>query len=596
MSKSSPHHARVATLRAVMKKKGLAAVIIPRQDEFQGENVAPYAERLKWLTGFKGSWGVAVVGARKAALFVDGRYTLQARQQTDASLFQPHHLMEDPPAQWLKRNIKKSEKVGFDPWVTPMAEAKKLRATLADVGAKLVALPRNPVDMVWPDQPPRPETPVTNHAVTHAGMATVEKLSNVAVTLEKRGADATFLADPASVCWLLNIRGQDVPFTPFLLAYAIVHRKGKAELFASAKRMTTEAQSALSAVATCRPAANLSARLAALAGKTVSLDPNLAPEAVRLALVKIGAKIIEAQDPCVLPKACKNTTELEGARNAQRRDGAALSRFLHWLDEYAGRDQHTEATLADKFSALRQESNMLRGFSFEAISAAGPNAASPHYHLEPATARAIQHGEIYLIDSGGQYLDGTTDVTRSVIIGAATAEMRDRFTRVLKGMIGMSLLRFPKGTTGSHIDAIARAALWKAGLDYDHGTGHGVGSYLSVHEGPARISKASHVALEPGMILSNEPGYYKRGHFGIRIENLLAITAADPIEGGDHPMMGFKTLTLAPIDRRLIDTHLMTREELNWLDAYHARVLRELSLLVPPETKAWLETVCAPLT
>jgi Xaa-Pro aminopeptidase len=586
---------RLATLRSLMKAKGLSAVIVPRQDEFQGEYVAPYAERLKWLTGFAGSWGVAIVGLRKAAIFVDGRYTVQVREQVDVKLFEPQHLIDEPPANWLKRNLKTGDKIAFDPWVMSLADARKYRATAAEIGATLVALPRNPVDQIWNEQPARPSSAIRHHGVQHAGLSAPEKLKVVTAALRTQGADAVLLADPASVCWALNIRSDDVPFTPFPLAYAIVHRKGKAELFADIKRLTPEARSALAAIATCRAPLDLAARLKALTKKTVALDPALAPEGARLALLKAGAKVVEAQDPCVLPKARKNPTEQQGARDAQRRDGAALSRFLEWISRNAAGGQHTEATAAARLEDFRSETNLLRGLSFSSISASGPNAAIPHYHLDPATARPLASGEIYLIDSGGQYLDGTTDVTRTTMIGPPTDEIRDRFTRVLKGMIGISVLRFPKGTTGAHIDAIARMVLWKAGLDFDHGTGHGVGSYLSVHEGPARISKASHVALEPGMILSNEPGYYKQGHFGIRIENLLIVTTATPVDGGERDMMGFETLTLAPIDRSLIDTHLLTRDELTWLDAYHARVLREVSPLVPDSTKAWLVQACAPL-
>lgn len=596
MNTAAPHAARLKALRTLMKARSLAAVIVPRQDEFQGEYVAPYAERLQWLTGFKGSWGVAIVGTRKAAIFVDGRYTLQVRSQTDTTLFEPHHLIEDPPANWIARTIKRGEKIGFDPWVTTVAEARKLRSAAETAGAKLIPLPRNPVDMVWKDQPPRPTGMIEAHDIAHAGAAAATKLKSIAATLEKQGADAAFVADPASVCWALNIRGSDVPFTPFPLAYALLRRKGKAELFADAKRLTAEARAALKDVAVCKTPSDLQDRLAELHGKAVSLDPNHAPEAVRLALLKAGAKVIEAQDPCLMPKARKNATEQQGAREAQRRDGGALTRFLKWVADNGANGDHTEATAAAMLHGFREESNLLRGLSFESISASGPNAAIPHYHLSPDAARPLKTGEIYLIDSGGQYLDGTTDVTRTVMIGPASEEMRDRFTRVLKGMIGLSVLRFPKGTTGAHIDAIARAALWKAGLDFDHGTGHGVGSYLSVHEGPARISKTGHTPLEAGMIISNEPGYYKQDAYGIRIENLLLVSEAAAIKGGDRPMLGFETLTLAPIDRTLIDTRLLTPEELHWLNAYHARVLKELAPLLDEPTAHWLAEVCAPLT
>jgi Xaa-Pro aminopeptidase len=590
------HASRLKDLRALMKKQGLAAVIIPRQDEFQGEYVAAYAERLAWLTGFQGSWGLAIIGTRKAAIFVDGRYTIQVREQIDVSLFEPHHLVDDPPTSWIKSNLRKGEKIGFDPWVLSIIDARKYAEAASAAGAKLVPLARNPVDQIWTDQPARPAASIRAHADEFAGMSSTEKLKGIAADLGKRGADAVLLADPASVCWALNIRGGDVPFTPFVLAYALVRRKGKATLFADAKRLAPDAAKAVAAVAQCKTPTALIDELKSFKGKTVSLDPVLAPEGARLTLLKAGARIIEAQDPCVMPKARKNATEQQGAREAQARDGAAISKFLHFVAREGASGNHTEASMAERLRQFRAESNMLMDLSFETISASGPNAAIPHYHLNPAASRAVTSGEIYLIDSGGQYPDGTTDITRTVMIGQPTDEIRDRFTRVLKGMIGISTLRFPKGTNGAHIDAIARAALWKAGLDYDHGTGHGVGSYLSVHEGPARIAKANHVTLEPGMILSNEPGYYKQGAYGIRIENLLIITPPRPVEGGERDMMGFETTTLAPIDRNLIDTRLLTREELQWLDAYHARVLREIEPKVDDTTKAWLRKACAPLT
>ncbi|MFO1035174.1 MAG: aminopeptidase P family protein, partial [Hyphomicrobiales bacterium] len=582
-------------LRTQMKKAGLAAVIIPRQDEFQGEYVAAYAERLAWISGFKGSWGVAIVGARKAAIFVDGRYTIQVREQVDGKLFEPHHLTEDPPANWIKANIKAGEKIGFDPWVTSLADARKYAEAAAAAGARLAPLARNPIDAIWANQPARPNAPIRAQDVTLAGLSSSEKLRSISATLSRQGADATLLADPASVCWAFNLRGGDVPFTPFPLAYSLVRRSGKSTLFADAKRLTPEARASLATVAKCSAPENLVADLKSLKGKTVALDPALAPEGARLVLLKAGAKVIEAQDPCVMPKARKNPVEQQGARDAQARDGAALSKFLHFAAREGGNGQHTEASLADQLHKFRAESNMLMDQSFAAISATGPNAAIPHYHLDPAHSRPVKDGEIYLIDSGGQYPDGTTDVTRTVMIGQPTEEMRDRFTRVLKGMIGISTARFPKGTTGAHIDAFARIALWKAGLDYDHGTGHGVGSYLSVHEGPVRIAKANHIPLEPGMLLSNEPGYYKQGHYGIRIENLLIVTPPEAIAGGEREMMGFETLTLAPIDRNLIDTRLLTREELQWLDAYHARVWREVGPQLQGEAKAWLEEACKPL-
>lgn len=589
---------RLTALRATMKKQALDAYLIPRQDEYQGEYVGAYAERLRWLTGFAGSWGVAIVTQKKALIFVDGRYTLQVREQIDTKLIEPRHLMDEPPARWLQENFGKGARIGFDPRVTSIAEARRLQDAVAKNGARLVPVARNLVDVIWNDQPPRPSNPAFVHPETFAGRSVAQKLDDIAKVLKSQNASAAVLGDPASVCWLLNLRGSDTPCTPFLLAYAIVTAKARATLYVAPSRIPAELRKALAPrVKIARPE-QFEADLRAMgkAKQRVSLDGNLVSEQARLLLSKAGASILEAQDPCVLPKARKNEVEQQGARDAQLRDGAALSSFLCWVDENATLGGVTELTAAERLRAFRETTGKLRDLSFESISASGPNAAIPHYHLKPGTERPLRAGEIYLIDSGGQYQDGTTDVTRTMMIGPSTDEIRDRFTRVLKGMIGVSLLRFPQGTTGAHIDAIARAALWKAGLDFDHGTGHGVGSYLSVHEGPARISKTGHVALEPGMLLSNEPGYYKNGHFGIRTENLLIVTPPAKLESGDREMLGFETITLAPIDRKLIVVPLLTREELDWLNAYHARVLNEISPLVSEATKRWLETACAPLS
>ncbi len=596
MSKSTPpQHAkqRLQKLRSLMAKRKLDAVIVLRQDEYQGDCVAAYAERLRWLTGFAGSWGVAVVTAKTAAIFVDGRYTLQVKDQVDVKLFTPCSLIDNPPSQWLTENLKKAAKVGFDPNVTSMHDAKRLRLALDKAGIKLVALPGSPIDEIWDDQPARPDGVIVAHPPRFAGKSTAAKLADAGKALKSQGHDAVVLGDPASVCWALNIRGSDVPFTPFVLATAIISSAGKATLFIDKKRVP---RGVLASGVTIVDPSLLEKTLKAMGRKKqrISLDPALLPEQVRLTLVAAGASIHEAQDPCVIPKACKNKVERQGARNAQLRDGAALTTFLHWLDTTAHNGGISERMAADRLRACREATGKLRDLSFETIPAAGPHAASPHYHLGSGAGPMLKPGEVFLVDSGAQYEDGTTDVTRTIMIGPPTDEIRDRFTRVLKGMIGISMLRFPKGTSGFAIDAVARAALWKAGLDFDHGTGHGVGSYLSVHEGPVNISKAGHAEMLPGMILSNEPGYYKAGHFGIRIENLLLVTEAEKIEGGDRAMLGFETLTLAPIDRNLIDTKLLTRDELHWLDGYHARVLREISPLVSEPVQAWLTQVCAP--
>jgi Xaa-Pro aminopeptidase len=582
-------------LRTELAKLRLDGFLVPRQDEFQGEYVPAYAERLKWLTGFGGSWGVAIVLAKKAAIFVDGRYTSQVREQVDVKAFVPEHLIDSPPADWIKLQLKKGQRLGFDPWLTTIADARRYKAACDSVGATLVPVARNPIDTVWADQPQRPSSPLEVQPERYAGQSSKAKLAALAKSLVAQKADAVFLAEPSSVSWLFNIRGHDVPFTPVAQAYALVPAKGKATIFMDGARVPKDVKAALKSSVDFAGPETIAKSLKALGAKkkSVLVDAGSAPQQVALLLK--GAKRIEGQDPCTLPKAQKNTVEQAGARAAQLRDGAALSRFLHWISVEGPKGHLDEAKAAAKLAEFRKATGKLEDLSFETISASGPNAASPHYHLDPAHVRPIKSGEIYLVDSGGQYRDGTTDVTRTMIIGEPTAEMKDRFTRVLKGMIAISVVRFPAGTTGAHIDALARASLWSGGFDFDHGTGHGVGSYLSVHEGPARISKAGHAVLKPGMILSNEPGYYKPGAYGIRTENLLIVREAEEISGGERKMLGFETITLAPIDRKLIDVSLLTRDELRWLDAYHARVLGEVGLLLDGPALYWLKEACASL-
>ena len=594
MIQNSAH--RLKQLRQLISSQGLDGYVIPRQDEFQGEYVAAYAERLNWISGFSGSWGVGVVLARKAALFVDGRYTVQVKAQVSAQQWQHQHLIDQPPTAWLKTNLKRGQKIGFDPMLFSIAETKRYAAACAEVGAKFVPVPFNLVDRIWEDQPTRPQGALFAQALAFAGRSVAQKLADLNAEMKKLRRNALLLTDPASVAWLFNLRGKDVPYTPVVLAYALVHDNGQAQIFIEPQRLPASARKALGRKVTAVPPAEFAKALKALAGRSVQLDENSAPEFAREQLRKAKAHIVHAADPCLLPKACKNKVEQQGARDAQRRDGAALVNFLHWLAVEAPKGKLDEAKAAAKLHTFRSATGALRDLSFESIPASGPNAALPHYHLPAKGGRRIKLNEIFLIDSGGQYLDGTTDVTRTVIIGEPTHEMKDRFTRVLKGMIAISLVRFPAGTTGAHIDVLARASLWDGGFDFDHGTGHGVGSYLSVHEGPQRISKTGHVALKPGMIISNEPGYYKLGHYGIRIENLLLVSEPSKIVGADRQMMAFETLTLAPIDRTLIDTHMLTRAELNWLDAYHARVLAELGPLVQEETLPWLKAVCASLS
>ncbi len=588
---------RVATLRAELRKRKLSGFIIPRQDEFQGEYVATYAERLRWLTGFAGSWGLAILTLKKGAIFVDGRYTIQVREQVDTTVFKPQHLVDQPPTAWIAKNLKKADKLGYDPWLLTADQTDRFAKACAGVGAKLVSLKTNPIDAIWTGQPPRPAAAIAAQPTQFAGRKPAEKLKDVSAALAEAKSDAVVLTMSDSVAWVFNIRGFDVPYTPVVLAYAILHRQGKAELFIAAAKLPEDVAAHLAKIAIVKKPSAIEASLTALGRKkkSVLIDPVTAPSRIREVLVKSGARIVHASDPCVLPKARKNKTEQQGARAAQTRDGVAVSRFLCWLESAAPQGGQTEMSVADKLEEFRKATGVLLDLSFDSISAAGPNAAIPHYHVTAERSRPLELNEIYLIDSGAQYQDGTTDITRTTIVGAPTDEMRDRFTRVLKGMIGISRLRFPKGTCGSQLDVMARASLWQAGLDYDHGTGHGVGSYLSVHEGPARINKTDRTPLEPGMILSNEPGFYKQGHFGIRIENLLLVHEAQEIEGGERPMLGFETLTLCPIERRLINRHLLTKDEVLWLDAYHARVLKEVGDHLSGDELDWLNRACAPL-
>lgn len=595
MTEASAYRTRLSHLRAELKKRKLSGFIVPRQDEFQGEYVAAYAERLRWLTGFGGSWGVAIVTLKKAAIFVDGRYTIQVREQVDVAHFTPQHLMDEPPAAWIASNLRKGDRLGFDPWLVTADQARRYREACEGVGAALVPVTSNPIDAVWADQPPRPTAQIATQPTQFAGRTAAEKVRDIQRAIA--GYEAVVLTQPDSVAWLLNLRGFDVPFTPVVPAYAVLHAKGMVELFIDPKKITEEVEAHLRRIAVCKAPREIEQTLKALGKKKakVLIDPAWVPERIRAVLAAAKAQMTAGTDPVALPKARKNKVEQEGARTAQRRDGAAMCRFLCWLDAHALKNDLTELDVAANLLAFREATGELKDLSFETIPASGPHAASPHYHATPASNRKLVKDEILLVDSGAQYIDGTTDITRTVILGKPTAEMRDHFTRVLKGMIGLTRIRFPKGTSGSQLDVLARQHLWVAGLDFDHGTGHGVGSYLSVHEGPARINKSDRTPLEPGMILSNEPGFYKQGHYGIRIENLIMVHEAQPIGGGDRPMLGFETLTLCPIDRRLIEPALLSNEERQWLDAYHVRVLKEIGPFLEGEELAWLKKACAPL-
>jgi len=589
------HEERLAALRKELARRGLGGFLVPRADEHQGEYVPPRAERLAWLTGFTGSAGMAVVLAEKAAIFVDGRYTLQVRDQVDTALFEPRHLIDEPPEGWIAANLPKGARLGFDPWLHTPEGLKALRQATATAGGELVETAGNPLDAVWPDQPAPPLAPVVPQDLRYSGRSAQDKRESLGKGLAGDGISAAVITNPDSIAWLLNIRGADVPRTPFALGFAILHADGGVELFMDRRKFTLGLESHLgNQVSVSAPDRFASALEKLGAAKArVLVDPASAPAAVFARLD--GASIVEKEDPCLLPKSRKNAAELEGTRSAHRRDGVAATRFLHWISEVAPSGGIDELAAADKLAEFRRAGDLFRDFSFDTISGAGANGAIVHYRSTERTNRPLTKGELYLVDSGAQYVDGTTDITRTVAVGTPPAEARERFTRVLKGHIALALARFPRGTTGSQLDALARYSLWQAGLDYDHGTGHGVGSFLAVHEGPQRISKIpNRVALEPGMILSNEPGYYKAGAYGIRIENLVTVIE-DPRPGDERPMLAFETLTLAPIDRNLVDKSLLAPAEIAWLNAYHARVRETLTPLLDRETADWLAGATAPL-
>jgi len=581
---------RLASLRAELARRGLDGLLVPRADEHQGEYVPKKAERLAWLTSFTGSAGAAVVLKDKAAIFVDGRYTLQVRQQTDTKLFDPRDLVAEGIAGWLETNAPKGARIGYDPWLHTIAGLDILRVAADRAGAELVPCPTNPIDAVWTDQPGPPLAKAMPHAFALTGESAESKRTRIAEDIKRLGADAAVITLPDSICWLLNIRGGDVPHTPFTLAFAILNADGSTDLFLDSRKSSPELVQHLGNAVRMHEPNDFPPALDALKGKSVLVDPTMGAAALLDRLTTAGAKVKRGSDPCQLPKACKNPVEIEGMRKAHIRDGAALTRFLAWVAREAPKGHLTEIEAAEALEGYRRQTGSLSDLSFDSISGAAPHAAIPHYRVSRSTNRRINRNEIFLIDSGGQYPDGTTDVTRTMIVGEPSAEMKDRFTRVLKGHIALATVRFPEGTTGAALDAFARKPLWDAGLDYDHGTGHGVGSYLSVHEGPQNISKKPILqTLKPGMICSNEPGYYKADEYGIRIENLIVVSDYEEVKGGDRKMMRFETITLAPIDLELVESKLLTAEERDWLNAYHARVREMLSPLVDTETRSWLE-------
>jgi len=584
----------LAALRQELARQGLDGLIVPRADEHLGEYVPAAAERLAWLTGFTGSAGLAVVLAATAAVFTDGRYVLQLAEQTDPNLWQRLHITEEPPPAWLAQTAPKNGRIGYD----PLLISQEGLARYTDVGLEMVAVERNPIDAVWTDRPAPPNAPAVPHPLAWSGRTSEDKRADVANALREAKQDAAVLTDPASIAWLLNIRGADVPFTPFALGFALVHADGATDLFMNSDKLPPETRAWLGNAVSVSDRDALGPALAKLAGKTVRVDASGSPVWFAQQLVKAGATVSPGSDPCLLPKACKNPTEQQGARAAHLRDAVAVCRFLYWLSVAAPSGQETEISAAETLLAFRREVHDFRGESFPAISGAGEHGAIIHYRVTDESNRTIRPNEVYLIDSGAQYPDGTTDITRTVWTGPGDPpdEVRDRVTRVMQGHIAIATAIFPKGVGGAHLDAFARRALWQAGLDYDHGTGHGVGSYLSVHEGPVSLSRlARPVPIDAGMILSNEPGFYLPDHYGIRLENLLLVQAAD-IPGAAKPFLRFETLTLAPFDRRLLNPALMTAQERGWLDAYHARVLQTVGPALGEAERRWLAERCAPLS
>jgi Xaa-Pro aminopeptidase len=598
----SSYEDRLKALREQLKADRLDGFVVPICDEHMSEYVGEYAQRLAWLTGFGGSAGTAAVLPAEAAIFVDGRYTIQVREQVDGGLWQYQSVPQTSVAQWLKENAGAGARIGYDPWVHTKGWVEAAAKALKDVGAELVAVGENPIDKVWANQPAPSDARLIVLEDQYTGQGSAEKRAAIADWLAEKKLDGAILSALDSVAWTFNVRGSDVSRTPVALAFAVINGDGTADLYVEPEKVTDDVAKHLGNAVRLHPRSAFAPALAAMTGKRIAVDPERAVAAIFDTLKRGGAEIVEERDPSVLPRATKNVVEQAGHRAAQARDGAAISRFLHWLSIEAPKGGVTELSAAAKLQAFREATGKLRDLSFDTISAAGPHAALPHYRVDEASNLAIEPGSIYLVDSGGQYLDGTTDITRTVWVGPGEpdAERKDRFTRVLKGHIALARQIFPAGTRGSQLDTLARASLWAAGLDYNHGTGHGVGAFLSVHEGPQRIAKpaggqaGTEQELLPGMILSNEPGYYKTGAYGIRIENLVLVEDRE-IDGAEGAYLGFENLTWAPIDRALVDTSLLTRDELRWWDEYHARVLEIVGPQLEGDARAWLEGVCAGL-
>lgn len=593
-SNPAAHPPRLDALRRELARRDLDGFLVPRADAHQGEYVAARDARLAWLTGFTGSAGFCIVTPERAGVFIDGRYRVQVKAEVDPDAFTPVPWPEVRPSAWLAEALPEGGRIGYDPWLHTRREIREMEKGLAGSGIALVPVEHNPIDAIWPEQPEPPLGQVRLWPDAVAGETAAEKRARIAALLRDGDSHAAVLTLPDSISWLLNIRGADVPKNPVVQSFAIIEEDGHTALFTDPRKFSAEVRAALGNEVSVLPVEAFGVALTNLSGP-VLVDPATAPDAVFRLVESMGTDIAEGADPAIMPKACKNPAEIAGMRAAHLNDGVAVTRLLCWLDERAGNldsQPLTEIDVAQKIEALRRDQGIL-DISFDTIAATGPHAAIPHYRVSEASNLRIKSGEVLLVDSGAQYADGTTDITRTLPMGAIPQAAKRPYTRVLQGMIALSRVQFPRGVAGCHLDALARAPLWSEGMDYDHGTGHGVGAGLSVHEGPVRISRVSEIPLQPGMILSNEPGYYREGAFGIRIENLIVVTPVDSPDGRD--MLGFETLTLAPIDRRLIDQSLMTHDEIAWLDAYHERVRDEIGPLLDHPTRDWLELATRPL-
>jgi Xaa-Pro aminopeptidase len=580
---------KLAGLRQKLNSLGLAGFIIPRTDEHQNEYIAPYGERLKWLTGFTGSAGISVVLKDKAAVFSDGRYILQMAQEVDPSLFSCHHMTTTPPSQWMGPFLKEGQRIGYDPWLHTARDLAQWAHSLP--GIEMVPCVSNPLDDLWQDRPPRPEAPIEVHPLIYGGVASAQKISLLLDSLSVTQADAFLLSAPDSICWLLNIRGRDIPYTPAALLFFILFKEGKGILLTHGHPVSPEVRAWLGPSITLVDLKDHDFPWASLQHLKVLVDQRTAAVQIHHNLEAVDAICIPSEDPCLLPKAVKNETEVAGAFQAHCRDGVALVRFIRWFEAHGL--GATEIECAQQLLSFRQKGDLFLEPSFPTIAAAGEHGAIIHYHATPQSNKKVAAGSLFLLDSGGQYPDGTTDVTRVFILGEATSEHKDRYTSVLKGHISLAAIEFPQGTKGQDLDVLARQFLWKKNLDYDHGTGHGVGSCLSVHEGPQRISRGGigGVPLQAGMILSNEPGFYKGGDYGIRIENLMVVEKVSP----SSPWLRFSPLTLVPLEKKLMDKTQLTSHEIAWIDDYHEKVFQALSPRLEGPEREWLREATSPL-